>query len=147
MSLADVSDDGPGPWQVLFSPKGRLPRLDTIFAFTCVLIVAKALASLWIGFAAAYRHRQDLEALLTPWVWGPVVIIGLVSAWSVACVLIKRCHDRDRSAWFVLIALVPLINLWPLIELFFLPGTPNLNHFGPPPRGMVQQWREANRDL
>ncbi|GLS18197.1 hypothetical protein GCM10007874_12130 [Labrys miyagiensis] len=147
MSVADVSDDGPGLRQVLFSPKGRLPRLDTMFAILCVMIVAQTLASLWIGFAAAYQHRQDLEALLTPWVWGPVAIIGLGGTWSVACLLIKRCHDRNRSAWFLLITLVPLVNLWPMIDLFFLPGTPDLNPFGPPPRGMVEQWHAANRDL
>jgi hypothetical protein len=46
---------------------------------------------------------------------------------------IKRCHDRDRSAWFMLIALVPLVNLWYLVELGFLPGTKGANHFGADP--------------
>jgi uncharacterized membrane protein YhaH (DUF805 family) len=47
--------------------------------------------------------------------------------------LIKRSHDRDRSGWFILLFLVPLLNLWPLIELLFLRGTIGSNRFGPDP--------------
>jgi len=48
-------------------------------------------------------------------------------------VYIKRFHDRDKSGWWVLIGLVPLIGqLWLLIELGFLAGTPGPNRFGPP---------------
>lgn len=145
MSVADASDDGPGLWQVLFSPKGRLPRLDTMFAIFCVLVIAIAVAGLWIGLATAYRQQPGV--LLMPGVWGPAMAIGAVAAWAAICLLAKRCHDRGRSAWFLLITLVPVVNLWPMIELFFLPGTPDLNPFGPPPRGMVEQWHAANRDL
>jgi uncharacterized membrane protein YhaH (DUF805 family) len=46
---------------------------------------------------------------------------------------IKRFHDRDKSGWWVLIGLVPIIGaLWLLIELGFLAGTPGPNRFGPP---------------
>ena len=145
MSVADVSDDGPGLGQVLFSPKGRLPRLDTMFAIFCVLVIAIAVAGLWVGLATAYRQQPGV--LLVPGVWGPAATVGAVAAWSVVCLLAKRCHDRSRSGLFLLIALVPLVNLWPMIDLFFLPGTPDLNRFGPPPVGMVQQWHAANRDL
>ena len=48
-------------------------------------------------------------------------------------VYIKRFHDRDKSGWWVLIGLVPLIGqLWLLIECGFLAGTPGPNRFGPP---------------
>ena len=47
---------------------------------------------------------------------------------------IKRWHDRDKSGWWMLIALVPIIGtIWFLIELGFLAGTPGPNRFGPPP--------------
>jgi uncharacterized membrane protein YhaH (DUF805 family) len=147
VSVADISDDGPGLGQVLFSPEGRLPRLDTIFAILCVWVLAMALAGLWISFAATYQYRQDFEVFLMPAVWGPAVAIGVVAVWSTVCLLAKRCHDRGRAAWFLLIGLIPLVNLWPLVELLFLPGMPDLNPFGPSPKGMVKQWQAANRDL
>jgi uncharacterized membrane protein YhaH (DUF805 family) len=46
---------------------------------------------------------------------------------------IKRWHDRDKSGWWMLILLVPVIGaIWALIELGFLAGTPGPNRFGPP---------------
>jgi uncharacterized membrane protein YhaH (DUF805 family) len=48
-------------------------------------------------------------------------------------VYIKRFHDRDKTGWWVLIGLIPLIGpLWLLIELGFLKGTDGANRFGPP---------------
>jgi uncharacterized membrane protein YhaH (DUF805 family) len=46
----------------------------------------------------------------------------------------KRCHDRDRSGWFQLIILIPVLGaLWLLVELGFLRGTIGANRFGPDP--------------
>ena len=46
---------------------------------------------------------------------------------------IKRWHDRDKSGWWMLILLIPLIGtIWFLIELGFLKGTDGPNRFGPP---------------
>ena len=49
-------------------------------------------------------------------------------------VYIKRWHDRDKSGWWMLILLIPIVGaIWFLVELGFLPGTPGPNRFGPPP--------------
>ena len=62
---------------------------------------------------------------------GIFVLLALVPA---IMVYIKRFHDRDKSGWWVLIALIPLIGaIWILVELGFLAGTPGPNRFGPPP--------------
>ena len=44
----------------------------------------------------------------------------------------KRWHDRNKSGWWSLISLIPLVNFWMLIELGFLTGTDSANRFGPP---------------
>ncbi len=46
---------------------------------------------------------------------------------------VRRCHDRDRSGWFVLLWLLPILNIWGLIEMYFLAGTPGTNRFGADP--------------
>jgi uncharacterized membrane protein YhaH (DUF805 family) len=45
----------------------------------------------------------------------------------------RRLHDTDRTAWWILLFLIPVIG-W-LIAIFFLVqrGTPGPNRFGPPP--------------
>jgi uncharacterized membrane protein YhaH (DUF805 family) len=51
---------------------------------------------------------------------------------------IKRFHDRDKSGWWLLISLVPLIGpLWILVELGFLQGSEGSNRFGPDPRTVL----------
>lgn len=49
------------------------------------------------------------------------------------CVGGRRLHDRDMSAWWLLIGLVPVLGTIALLVLFALPGTPGPNRFGPDP--------------
>ena len=50
-------------------------------------------------------------------------------------VLIKRWHDRNKSGFWLLINLLPVIGqVWMVIELGVLPGTPGTNRFGPSPK-------------
>ena len=60
---------------------------------------------------------------------GLFVLLALYSSFAVG---VKRCHDRDRSGWFLLVGIVPLLNLWLLVELGFLSGTAGPNRFGLP---------------
>ena len=60
-------------------------------------------------------------------IWGLITLIPAI------LVDIKRWHDRDKSGWWMLIVLVPIIGwIWFIIELGFLKGTPGPNRFGPP---------------
>jgi uncharacterized membrane protein YhaH (DUF805 family) len=61
-------------------------------------------------------------------------IFALLAIIPAIMVYIKRFHDRDKSGWWVLIVLIPIIGaIWILIELGFLVGTPGPNRFGPLP--------------
>jgi uncharacterized membrane protein YhaH (DUF805 family) len=63
-------------------------------------------------------------------------IIGLLLIWPSLAVYVKRFHDRDKSGWWVLIALIPIIGfIWIIIELGILEGTDGPNQFGPDPLG------------
>ena len=62
-------------------------------------------------------------------------VVNLVLLWPLMAVSIKRWHDRDRSGWWVLIVLVPVVGwIWALIDNGFLRGTAGPNRFGPEPR-------------
>ncbi len=45
---------------------------------------------------------------------------------------VKRLHDRGRSGWFMLIALIPLVGIWLIIEVGFLAGEPGEIQYGSP---------------
>jgi len=62
------------------------------------------------------------------------IVIYLAMIWPSIALGVKRFHDRNKSGWWVLISLVPIIGgLWYLIECGFLEGTKGPNQFGPDP--------------
>ena len=48
-------------------------------------------------------------------------------------VAVRRLHDTDRTGWWVLIGIIPIIGLVVLIIFYATPGTPGANEYGPPP--------------
>ena len=146
MSIADANDDGPGLTQVLFGLKGRLPRFDALYALIAATIVLAVGGLLWTSFVLAFAPELS-GMMISPWIGLPLSALGLIQAWLLLAILGKRCHDRDRPIWFLLLLLVPVMQLWPLVDLLFLRGSADLNRFGPVPRGIVRRWRDANREL
>lgn len=49
-------------------------------------------------------------------------------------VTVRRLHDTDRSGWWILIGLVPLIGAIVLLVFYFMEGTDGDNQFGPNPK-------------
>lgn len=48
-------------------------------------------------------------------------------------VYFRRLHDTDRSAWWLLLLLIPLVGFVILIVWMATPGTVGANRFGPDP--------------
>jgi uncharacterized membrane protein YhaH (DUF805 family) len=45
----------------------------------------------------------------------------------------RRLNDLNRSGWWFLLFIVPIVNLLLVIYLLFFPGTDGANNFGPAP--------------
>ncbi len=61
-------------------------------------------------------------------------IYSLVVLLPTLGVAIRRLHDTDRSGWWILIGLVPLVGFIVLLVFFASEGKPNENKFGPNPK-------------
>ena len=67
-------------------------------------------------------------------------IFGLSALYSLAVLLpsigvsIRRLHDTDRSGWWLLIALIPLVGFIVLLVFYFMEGTNGDNRFGADPK-------------
>ena len=61
------------------------------------------------------------------------VLYGLLTLLPVLGVDIRRLHDTNRSGWWMLISLLPLVGGIILIVFFATAGTPEPNRFGPQP--------------
>jgi uncharacterized membrane protein YhaH (DUF805 family) len=108
--------------QILFSFEGRIPR-RTYWGFT-LLATGAFYALLFILMAILGEDTGTIVAIV---LWIPMVWCGLaISA--------KRWHDRDKSAWWILIALIPFIGgIWTFIECGCLRGTEGGNRYGEDP--------------
>jgi len=82
------------------------------------------LVSLILWFILNICINNNISSSLLYWA------LSLPLCWMGWMLIINRLHDRNRSAWFLLILLIPLVQLWCFIELFFLPGTKGQNRFG-----------------
>ena len=49
-------------------------------------------------------------------------------------VLVRRLHDIDRTGWWILINLIPLVGTIVLLVFALTPGTPGSNQYGPDPK-------------
>ena len=84
-------------------------------------------------FNAAIPHVQlDLLGLKSGILaWMIFLPLYLVPVWMSIVAMAKRCHDRDKSAWWLLVALIPVVGqIWWLVELGCLRGTDGRNRFG-----------------
>lgn len=132
---------------MLFSFTGRLNRARYWLAGIAAVVVA---VLMFIGIAVAIgRAIPAMIVLFVP------VLVALI--WITLALSIKRLHDRDKSAWWVLLfylapsileaigrysgstgsILISLIgagiSIWGLVELGFLRGTVGQNSYGPDP--------------
>ena len=62
-----------------------------------------------------------------------LLLIAIPSFYFYICVLIKRSHDHGKSGMFVLLAFVPIVNLYPAIMFMFVKGTGGSNEYGKDP--------------
>ena len=65
-----------------------------------------------------------------------LLVVYILALWIGLAIAAKRWHDRNKSAWWILIVFVPVVGgLWYLIECGFLKGTTGPNKFGADPLG------------
>jgi uncharacterized membrane protein YhaH (DUF805 family) len=110
------------PARMLLDPRGRIGRAAFWrWGVALPLGVALLLHAL-LGIARIPLERAE-------------TVVNLLLLWPTIAVAAKRWHDRDKSAWWLLIVLLPLLGLiWALVELGGLRGTPGPNRFGDVPR-------------
>ena len=112
-------------WQVLFSFRGRIPRSTLWLKF--YLPVS-------LGYLISWLLDVQLGTSFEPGSIGVVYLaFSILMIGPTLAVNVKRAHDRGRSGWFILLFLVPLLNIWPIIELAFLRGAMGPNQYGPDP--------------
>lgn len=117
--------------QLLFSCNGRISRKTLWLKFQLPLGGMGVLATI-LDEVGLYNESGEINLLfgLIHLLFG---LLALAFLYPYIAALIKRCHDRNHSGLFLLIGLIPFLNIWPYIELYFLKGTSGRNQYGEDP--------------
>jgi len=119
---------------LLFSVQGRVNRAKFWLVHVVMWVVMMIAFGAILGSAAVSSDPQ--AALQSVGLVGGIVllIVYILALWIGLAIAAKRWHDRNKSAWWILIAFVPVVGaLWYLIECGFLRGTTGPNKFGGDP--------------
>jgi uncharacterized membrane protein YhaH (DUF805 family) len=117
----------------LFSFEGRVGRKAYWLFLIAVLVISMGIQFAALGpmMAAAMENPEAAANMSMPiWIW----IIFIPILWMSLAVQAKRWHDVDKSAWWILIGLIPFVGgLIALVFNGFIAGTPGPNRFGEGP--------------
>ena len=126
--------------KLLFGFNGRVRRSQWWLARIGTTIGAVLIGGVIVAFSEAMFGRSALDngepAAASA---GGLLILAVLFfyLWTSLAVTVKRWHDRDKSGFFVLIGMIPLIGpIWTLIECGCLDGTQGPNQFGRSPKGI-----------
>ena len=120
----------------LFAFEGRINRAKYWTFVALVLVFVLPALSAVAGLRSALEQLSDPVTIRVLEMGMGIVTLSIVLPLQVSILAVgaKRWHDRNRSGWWVLIALVPVIGpLWTLVECGCLKGTEGENRYGPDP--------------
>ncbi len=117
----------------LFGIQGRIGRLQwwgaQLILFGIITVPILVLVGKLSGLS-----KLKMEQLVQENLGSGIVAFLLLYAlclWINVATTVKRYHDRDKSGFWFLIVLVPVIGgLWQLVECGFLSGTTGGNSYG-----------------
>ena len=122
-------------FQTLFSFKGRINRkkwwLARLLLVGVLVGVSFILGLLSSFFSPIFENDGSGDigglSLIELFIFYSIIVYFIVGL----AIDAKRWHDRNKSAWWILIEFFPIIGpFWAFVELGFLKGTGGPNRFG-----------------
>ncbi len=94
-----------------------------LISYFVLAVVDEALGLAWASPRGGH-HGGLLETLFSLVMFIPSIAVTA-----------RRLHDTDRSGWWQLIYLVPLVGFLVMLVFLVLDSQPGSNRFGPNPKG------------
>ncbi len=99
------------------------------FKSQVILALASALISLAFALVGQVLFGNPESFLVVV----PAGICSLVAGIGGIMLSIRRLHDLNKSGWFLLLSLVPLVNIIFAFYMWLAPGTNGWNDYGEDP--------------
>lgn len=109
----------------IFSARGRIGRVRYLAYSFGFMMLGFIILSILVGIATAAAG----PAMAMTVYFSGLVMLMVVSVFFG----IQRLHDLDKSGWFYLIMLIPLVGIFFSFYLIFTSGTKGINRYGNPP--------------
>lgn len=107
---------------------GRARRKEYWFFVLFNMIVAIVLGVIDGALGLYMIEQEEAQVGLLGGIYSFAVLLPSLA------VSVRRLHDTDRSGWWILIALIPVIGAIVLIIFMVLDSQPGSNRFGPNPK-------------
>lgn len=112
--------------------KGRSRRSEYWF-----ITLFLALTNLGATVVDAAVFAGDIDDFFLDGGWGPVGVLWTLAVFLPSlAVLVRRLHDTDKSAWWILILLVPFAGFIVVFIFTVMDSTPGENRFGVSPKAI-----------
>src|SRR5215213_11033512 len=108
----------------VFSGRSRRTEYWYFVLFNLIVSIVLGWIDALLGTGGSYAGAGVLSGI-----YGLAVLIPTLA------VTVRRLHDIDRSGWWILIGVVPLIGAIVLLVFAWLDGTLGINRYGPNPKG------------
>ncbi len=107
----------------VFGGRARRKEYWYFFLFSTLISIVLSVIDNVIGSSNAEAGIGFLSGIYTLGVLIPSIAVG-----------VRRLHDTNRSGWWLLIALIPLIGAIVLIVFFVFDSNPEENQYGINPK-------------
>ncbi|MGR5114365.1 DUF805 domain-containing protein [Photobacterium damselae subsp. damselae] len=108
-----------------FGFKGRARRKEYwyFFLFNTIIAIVLSIADLVFKTEVTAQGTGMISSIYSLLILIPSIAVG-----------VRRLHDLDKSGWWMLIGIIPLIGAIVLIYFFVQDGQASSNRFGPDPK-------------
>lgn len=103
-----------------------------------------------ISFEGRLNRQPYAQCILVVWVLSAIlgwivdsstsgllaILVGIISLVMAICTIsfgVRRLHDLDKSGWWILVAIIPIVGFFFQLYLLFAKGTEGYNRFGEDP--------------
>ena len=115
-----------------FTGRARRSEFWLFWLFNMVIQCALVVGAMATGgYMMGYDHMSGGALAFN----GMRVVVGLALLVPNLAVGFRRLHDTDRSAWWLLLCLIPFLGWLVLLIFYLIDGTPGDNRYGPDPKG------------
>ncbi len=120
---------------------GRARRLEYWMFFLVYALLSAGITGAVLGLdwlvhvltRGRWEESLTLEANLA------LGLLALVHLLPSAALTVRRLHDTNRSGWWALLALLPVVGALGLLYFALLPGDAQTNDHGPSPKSATKK--------